>query len=169
MDQPIYWGVLAATAIVLAGVRLAARRPLWRSRSSAVPTGDLVVAVVAVAVLVFHCAAMFFAGWVDAVPFAEAPAAAVRDLDSLASEVSYWVPAAALVIALRRVWPPALVLLVVTLVGVGYTMFVPYPLTTHLAWLAAAVVTLVLINTALVFQVRREGQSWSERTVAEPA
>lgn len=112
---------------------------------------------------------MFFADWVNAVPFAEAPAAAVRDLDSLASEASYWVPAAALVIAQRRVWPPALVLLVVTLVGVGYTMFVPHPLTTHLAWLAAAVVTLMLINTALVFPVRREGQSWSKPTVAEPA
>lgn len=112
---------------------------------------------------------MFFADWVDAVPFAEAPAAAVRDLDTLASEVSYWVPAAALVVALRRVWPPALVLLVVTLVGVGYTMFVPHPLTTHLAWLAAAVVTVVLTNTALVFPVRREGQSWSGRTVAKSA
>lgn len=95
---------------------------------------------------------MFFADWVDAVPFAEAPAAAVRDLDSLASEVSYWVPAVALVIALRQVWvwPPAVALLVVTLGGVGYTMFVPHALTTHLAWLAAAVVTLVLLGTALV-------------------
>ncbi len=101
---------------------------------------------------------MFFADWVNAVPFTQAPAAAVRDLDSLASEISYWVPAAALVIALRRVWPPALALLVVTLVGVGYTMFVPHPLTTHLAWLAAAVIALVLTNTALVFPVRREGQ-----------
>lgn len=160
MDQPIYWGVLAATALVLAGARLAARRPLWRSRARAISTGDLAVAVAAAAVLVFHCAAMFFAAWVDAVPFAEAPAAAVRDLDSLASEVSYWVPAAALVVALRRVWPPGLVLLVVTLVGVGYTMFVPHPLTTHLAWLAAAVVTVVLTSTALVYP---------GRTTAEPA
>ncbi|MEJ7756214.1 MAG: hypothetical protein WKF83_07705 [Nocardioidaceae bacterium] len=32
------------------------------------------MAAIAVAVLVFHCAAMFFADWVDAVPFAEAPA-----------------------------------------------------------------------------------------------
>ena len=152
MDQPIYWGVLAATAIVLAGARLVARRPLWRSRSRAVSRGDLVVAAAAVAVLVFHCMAMFFADWVDAVPFAEAPAAAVRDLDSLASEVSYWVPAVALIIALRQVWvwPPAVALLVVTLGGVGYTMFVPHALTTHLAWLAAAVVTLVLLGTALV-------------------
>lgn len=125
------------------------------------------VAAAAVAVLVFHCMAMFFADWVDAVPFAEARAAAVRDLDSLASEMSYWVPAAALVVALRRVWSPALLVLVVTLVGVGYTMFVPHALNTHLAWLAAAVVTLVLTGTALVFPARRQGQSGSERKVAE--
>ena len=121
------------------------------------------VVAAAVAVLVFHCMAMFFADWVDAVPFAEAPAAAVRDLDSLASEVSYWVPAAALVVALRRVWPPALLVLV----GVGYTMFVPHALDTHLAWLAAAAVTVVLTGTALVFPARRQGHSGSERTVAE--
>ena len=72
MDQPIYWGLLLATASVLVGARLAARRPLWRSHSSAIPTGDLVVTVTAAAILAFHCAAMFFADWVDAVPFAEA-------------------------------------------------------------------------------------------------
>jgi len=116
------------------------------------------VAAIAVAVLVFHCAAMFFADWVDAVPFAEAPADAVRALGP-ASQVAYWVPAVALVIALRRVWPPALGLLIVTLVGVGYTMFVPYALTTHLAWLGAAVGSWVLIATALVFPLRREGQA----------
>ncbi len=169
MDQPIYWGVLAATAVIGAGARLAARRPLWPRRARAVPTGELVVAATAVALLVFHCAAMFFADWVDAVPFSEAPAAAVRDLDSLVSEVAYWVPAGALVIALRRVWPPALLLLGVTVVGVGYTMFVPHALTTHLAWLAAAGVSVVLVATALVLPARREGRSRPERAAAAPA
>lgn len=155
MDQPLFWAVLAATAVVGAGVRLAARRPLWPRHSSAVPMGDLVVAAIAVAVLVFHCAAMFFADWVGAVPFAEAPADAVRALGP-ASRVGYWVPAGGLVIALRRVWPPALGLLIVTLVGVGCTMFVPFALTTHLSWLGAAVGTLVLIAAALIFPLRRE-------------
>lgn len=109
----------------------------------------------AVAVLVFHCATMFFADWVDAVPFAEASADVVRALGP-ASQVAYWVPALALVIALRRVWPPALALLIVTLVAVGYTMFVRHPLSTHLAWLGAAAGILVLILTALVFPVRRD-------------
>ena len=98
---------------------------------------------------------MFFATWVNAVPFVEGPAGAVRDLGVI-SQVSYWVPAVVLVVVLRRVWPPALVLLSATLVGVGYTMFVPHSLSTHLAWLAAATITLVLIAAALVAPLRRQ-------------
>ncbi len=149
MNQPVYWAVLTAAAVVGAGLRLAARRPLWPRRSRAVPRVGLAMSGVAVALLVFHCAAMFFADWVDAVPFAEAPADSVRAL-GLTSQVTYWVPALALVIALRRVWPPALGLLSVALVGVGFTMFVPHALSTHLAWLATAAVSVVLIGTALV-------------------
>ena len=110
---------------------------------------------VAVALLVFHCATMFFASWVDTVPLAKAPADVVRALGP-ASQVAYWVPAITLVIALRRIWRPALALLVVTLVGVGYTMFVPHSLSTHLAWLGATAGILVLIMTALVSPVRRD-------------
>ncbi len=149
MDEPVLWGVLLATAFVGAGLRLTARRPLWPRRSCLVSPVELAAAAVAVTMLVFHCAAMFFADWVDAVPFAEAPARHVRSL-GLVSQVAYWVPTAGLVIALRRLWPPALGLLVVTLIGVGVTMFVPHALTTHLGWLASAVITVVLIATALV-------------------
>ncbi len=166
VDQPIYWGVLAIMATVGAAARLAARGPLWQRRARAIPSGELVVAAIAVALLVFHCGAMFFMDWVDAVPFAEAPATAVRDLDSAASRVAYWAPAATLVIALRRLWPPALLFLVVALIGVGYTMFVPHALTTHLAWLASAVVAVVLIATALVFIRRPRGRSRMGRAVA---
>lgn len=155
MDQPVFWGVLAAVAVAGMALRLAVRRPLWPRRASGIRPWELAAAAVMVAALVFHCAAMFFAGWVDAVPFAEQPAAAVRDLDSLASQVAYWVPAIGLVIALRRVWPPALGLLVVALAGVGYTMFVPHSLTTHLAWIAAATIALVSIGAGLVSRARR--------------
>jgi hypothetical protein len=107
-----------------------------------------------VAALVFHCAAMFFADWVHAVPFADEPAQSVRAL-GVVSQVAYWVPAVGLAVALRRVWPPGLGLLTATLVGVGYTMFVPHSLTTHLTWIAAAAITLVMIATALVAPLRR--------------
>ena len=149
MDEPVLWGALLATAVVGAGLRLVARRPLWPRHSCSVTPVELAAAGVAVALLVFHCAAMFFAGWVDAVPFAETPARSVRAL-GFVSQLTYWLPAAGLVIALRRLWPPALGLLGVTLSGVGVTMFVPHELTTHLAWLAAAVVTVVLVATAFV-------------------
>jgi hypothetical protein len=157
MDQPVLWVSLVATAAVAMGVRLVVGRPLWRRRARAVPAWELGVAAVMVAALVFHCAAMFFADWVDAVPLAEGPAAAVRDLGP-ASQAAYWLPSVGLVIALRRVWAPALALLVVTLVGVGYTMFVPHSLTTHLAWITAAAVTLVTITAALVARPGREAQ-----------
>ena len=150
MDQPIFWSALTIAAVAGMGLRIALGRPLWPRRARAIPPGDLAVAAVMAAALVFHCAAMFFADWVDAVPFAEAPAAAVRDLDSLASQLAYWAPALGLVLTLRRVWPPALVLLAATLVGVGYTMFVPHSLSTHLAWIAAATITLVLVVAGFV-------------------
>jgi hypothetical protein len=136
-------------AFVGAGLRLTARRPLWPRHSRSVSPVELAGIAVAVTTLAFHCAAMFFADWVDAVPFAETPARAVRSL-GVVSQVAYWVPAAGLVIALRRLWPPAVGLLVLTLIGVGVTMFVPHALTTHLAWLASAVITVVLIATALI-------------------
>ncbi len=155
MDQPVYWGVLTTAALIAMGVRLAVRRPLWRERSRTIPPRELAAAAVMVAALVFHCAAMFFADWVNAVPLADGPASAVREL-GLISQVTYWVPAAVLVLALRRVWQPALVLLTITVVGVGYTMFVPHSLTTHLSWLAAVAIMVVVIAAALVAPLRRE-------------
>ena len=149
MNQPYFWSVLVAAAVVVMGLRLVARQPLWPRRSTTVPPMELAVAVLMVAALVFHCASMFFADWVDAILPADGPARAVREL-GVASQVAYWVPAAGLVVALRRVWPPALGLLVLTLVGVGYTMFVPHTLTIHLAWIAAATISLVVLVAAFV-------------------
>ncbi len=149
VDEPVLWGVLLATAVVAAALRMVARRPLWPRHSCRVTPVELAAVGVAITALAFHCAAMFFAGWVDAVPLAETPARMVRSL-GVVSQVAYWLPAAGLVVVLRRLWPPALGLLSVTLVGVGITMFFPHSLTTHLAWLASAVVTVVLTATFLL-------------------
>ena len=157
MGEPVLWGVLLATALVGAALRMVAQRPLWPRHSCSISPLELAAAGVAVTVLMFHCAAMFFAGWVDAVPLAGTPARAVRSL-GVVSQVAYWLPAVGLVIALRRLWPPALGLLGVTLIGVGVTMFSPHSLTTHLAWLASAVVTVVLIATLLVAPPGRGSQ-----------
>jgi hypothetical protein len=155
MEQPAYWVALTAAALVAMGVRLVARRPLWRQRSTRIRPRELALGAVVVTALVFHCAAMFFADWIDAVPFADGPASAVRTL-GLSSQVTYWVPAVALVVCLRRVWAPALAVLTAVLLGVGYTMFVPHSLNTHLMWLAAAAITLVVIAAALVAPLRGE-------------
>jgi hypothetical protein len=107
------------------------------------------VAFVSGLALVFHCAAMFFAPWVDAVSFLLVPADTVRGM-GVGSQVAYWLPAAALVVAWRRVWGPALGALVVTLVGVGVTMYWPFPFNAHLAWLTAVIIVGSLIPTLLL-------------------
>jgi hypothetical protein len=114
-----------------------------------VPRGELAITAVAGLALVFHCASMFFAPWTDALPGGRPLGEAVRALEA-ASQAAYWVPAVALVLALHRVWWPGPALLAVTLVGVGVTMFWSTPLTTHLAWLAAAVLAVSFVMGALV-------------------
>lgn len=149
MQQPAFWLALSAVALSAAGSRLALRRPLVPSRAVPVTGTQLGVAAVAVLALVFHCAAMFFAPWTDALPGGRVPGAAVRGMGA-ASQWAFWLPVAALLLATRRIWPPALGLLAVVLAGVGVTMFWPYPLAVHLGWIAAAVLTLTGVGSALV-------------------
>ena len=149
MDQPVYWALLSGVALLAAAARLALGRPLWRDRAVPVDRAALAVAVLGVLVLAFHCAAMFFAPWTDALPGGRALGAQIRELGTV-SQLGYWAPAAALVLALRRVWWPAVVLLAGTLAGVGATMFWSSPLPTHLTWLAAAVLSVVFVGSALV-------------------
>jgi len=130
VDQPVFWSALLAVSVALVVVRLRRGAPPLLTRfSRRTPVGALVVAAVAAVALVFHCGSMFFAPWVDA---------------------AYWVPAALLVVMLGRLWWPAVLVIVVSLVGVGVTMFSPYPLTTHLVWLATATLTLVATATGLL-------------------
>ena len=149
MDEPVYWTVLLVIAVAAAGARLALGRPLWPRRSSALRPWELVAAAVSLLALVFHCAAMFFAEWVDAVPSLEEPAASVRALGTV-SQAAYWVPAVLLVVATRRVWPPVLALMGLALAGVGATMFWPFELSTHLGWIAAAVVAIAAVAAGFV-------------------
>ncbi|SDY04394.1 hypothetical protein SAMN05661080_02108 [Modestobacter sp. DSM 44400] len=149
MNQPLYWTLLAAAAACGAAARLAVGHPLLRRRAVSIGRAELGVAAVSLLALAFHCASMFFAPWTDAVPGGQTLGGPVRALGP-ASQVAYWVPAVALVAALRRVWWPVLALLTATLAGVGTTMFWSYPLATHLSWLAAAVVTWIVVAASLV-------------------
>jgi len=149
VNQPFLWGGLLAFAVAAGSVRFVVGYPLLRRRSVRVgPVGAAAAAVSALA-LVFHCAAMFFGPWIDAVPLLQAPADMVRAL-GLGSHIAYWAPAAALVAAWRRVWWPALAAIVITLAGVGVTMYWPYPLVVHLAWLTAVIIVGSLIPTLLL-------------------
>lgn len=166
MDHPIFWSALLAVAVLTTAVRLRTGAALLPRHATPVGRAGLLVAALSVLVLVFHCAAMFFGPWVDAIPGAQAPADAVRSMGTI-SQLSYWVPAGALVLALLRVWWPGLLLLVTTLTGVGVTMYWPYALTTHLAWLAAAIVVGALVSVALLSPPPPTGPRRSHRHPAQ--
>lgn len=149
MNQPIFWGALLATALLAAVVRLRVGRPLLARHATPVGRRELFAAGLSGLVLVFHCAAMFFAPWVEAIPGAHAAAEMVRAMGT-GSQWAYWLPAAVLAAAWRRIWWPGLALLVTTLFGVGVTMYWPHALATHLTWLAALILVGVFISTALL-------------------
>lgn len=149
MDQPVFWSVLLGVSVLGAALRWRHGGPLLARWAAPVGRTELAVAVAAVLVLVFHCAVMFFARWTDAIPGGQLLGDPVRGLGAV-SQGSYWVPAAVLVVALRRIWWPGLALLAGTLLGVGVTMFWPYPLSTHLGWLAAVILAGVFVSSSLV-------------------
>lgn len=149
MGQPVFWSILAGATLLVMMLRLAIRRPYLPRRAVVIGRAELTLAAVCVLALVFHCGAMFFAPWTDALPGGRALGDPVRALGT-ASEWAYWLPAAGLMLAFSRIAWPALVLLGATLLGVGVTMFRPYPLDVHLAWIAAAVLTLALIASSFL-------------------
>lgn len=149
MEQPVFWSVLLLVAVLGAAVRWRNGGP-WAPRLAvSVDRVGLVVAGVSVLALVLHCTVMFFAPWTDALPGARVVGDAVRGMGAT-SQWAYWVPAVALLVALRWIWWPGLAALAVTLLGVGVTMFWPFALTTHLAWLAAVILVGVVVSNALV-------------------
>jgi len=148
MNQPVFWASLLGIAITAGGVRALRGRPFLPRRSVRLGTVARTVAVLSTTLLVFHCAAMFFAPWVEAIGALRPLATEVTDM-GVTSQVAYWVPAAALLLVWRRVWWPGLALVAVTLTGVGVTMYGSYPLSVHLSWLAAVIVSGVFVSTAL--------------------
>ena len=131
-------------------VRALHRRPL---STHVLPLGRLDVALVVVSLLVlgFHCAAMFLPAAVSAVPLSDGAAEAVRELGT-ASQAAYWLPAALLVLALRRAWTPLLGAEVSVLLAVGITMFWSFSLATHLATIAGSVVVTAAVLTTATYR-----------------
>jgi hypothetical protein len=136
--------MVAVATLVVRGVH---GRPM--SRHVAVLTrADVGLAVVSLLALGFHCAAMFFPAAADNLPQADGIAEAVRDLGRT-SQIAYWVPAALLLLALRRAWPPALAAEACALLAIGVTMFWSFGLNAHLVAIAGSVtMTLAVLTTA---------------------
>ena len=144
-----YVVALAVTVVAILTARfLVTALPLRRVAVRLTVT-DTVLAALGVAGLVFHCGAMFFRSAAEALPGADA---LVREIDALGtvSVVLYVVPAALVVLGLRRQTPVAVAAVVLALTAVGVTMYNGGPLDTHLTAIFVSIVTLAVIASALV-------------------
>jgi len=145
----VYWALLLVVALIGIAARFVYGSPLFPRRALHLHHIECAVAIAALLALGFHCAAMFFSPVVDAVPGLQGPANAIRALGPV-SQIAYWAPAVIVVIALRRVWLPAIAAESAALLVVGITMFGPFALAIHLATIAAAVAVTVALGVALV-------------------
>ncbi|MGI8790568.1 MAG: hypothetical protein ACR2I4_06735, partial [Actinomycetota bacterium] len=145
---PILWWGLGGVIIAGAVVRLVNRRPVVGRRSVGLRRGEMTLAIISLVALAFHCGAMFFSA-IRSLPGLSMPADVIRDLGQI-SQIAYWLPAAALLMTLRRVWPPLLVLEAAALLAVGITMFLPIGLSIHLGTIAVSVVVTVVLVVGFV-------------------
>lgn len=111
--------------------------------------GDAVMSGIGLLGLAFHCAAMFFTGFVKAIPVAQGPVETINALGT-ASIVWYVVPAVLVLAGLRRLHWSGVVAVSLALIAVGVTMYNGGPLDVHLATIFAAVVVLALVAATLV-------------------
>lgn len=146
MSTTFLLGLLAIPAVALA-LRLTTELP--RRRAHTMPGLDLALLVLGAVGLVFHCTAMFFPAQTALVPGTGPAAAAVNDFGT-ASMLLFVAPSVLVLVALRRVWLPALVVLAGTLAAVGITMYVGSPLDLHLSTIAAAVLVLSSVAAGLL-------------------
>lgn len=147
MPDGWYWVALGIVAVAALVGRAVHGGPMSR-HVVVLARADVGLAAVCVLALGFHCAAMFFPAATDRIPGAAGIAEAVRDLGA-ASQVAYWVPAALLILALRRAWIPVLAAEAGVLLAVGVTMFWSFGLTVHLVAIAGSVaMTSAVLMTA---------------------
>lgn len=157
-----YWPTIAVVVTAVVALRVLLGRPLLHQLAKPLDPASAITAVVAAAALAFHCLAMFFPRPLEAFPVASSPAQAVRDLQFV-SELAFWMPVAALIVALRKVWLPALGVLTVALVAVGWTMFGGSDLTVHLWSIALSVLVGLTVATGLLRRPRTRQTNFSRR------
>lgn len=135
--------VVAAVAVI--ALRLALPVPAGRSGAGWV---DAVLVFLGGLGLTFHCGAMFYRSTVDVVPGTSGLIDAVNRMGT-ASMIAYAVPAAVLLVGLRRARPVLLLLVVAGLTAVGITMYNGSSLDTHLTSIVIAVALIALATVDL--------------------
>ncbi len=144
-------GYLLSLALVTAsalGARLVLRGMPVKRLAAPVDVSGVLLIVVGLAGLAFHCGSMFFRSNVQSVP---GLSPVIGEIDALgAVSIAWYAASAGLVVAgLRRQYPPALAVLVLSLAGVGVTMYDHGPLAPHLSAIFVAVVVLAGVIAVL--------------------
>lgn len=121
----------------------------WRRVSVQLHPADVVLAVLGLLGLAFHCGAMFYRSTILSLPGTETAVAQINAL-GVVSTVAFAAPTAVLIVGLRRISSPALMLIVLALAAVGTTMYDGGPLATHLATIFATVTLLALCTATLI-------------------
>lgn len=148
-------------------VRLVRGRPLLPRHARRLSRAEAMVVSVSLVLLIFHCAAMFAPDVVAALRILDRPAHVVRDLGNPRGQAAYWLPAAALVVGMRRLWWPAPLITTLGLVAVGWTMYGDFTLTQHLVTIVATAVTIAATLTGVVTGMTR-GLSAPARPARQP-
>lgn len=159
--SPFFVPALAGTALILLILRLAVPGlPLQRFARRLTPL-DLILTVLGVLGLILHCASMFFRPVVAALPGTDDVIAQINSMGT-ASMIWYAVPALLVLIGLRRQHWVALLLVALSLLAVGVTMYNGTPLATHLASIFTAGV-MIAATVFLLSAPTRRGAAVSSR------
>ena len=159
VSTPFVLSLLVVVALIL-GVRFSLPALPSRRHARRVTAADALLVGFGVAGLALHCGAMFFQSVVDALP---GTGAVISDINALgtASVVLYAVPAALVVLGLRRQHPAAPAAAALALTAVGVTMYDGGSLSTHLTAIFLSGVVLAVIASALVLPPWRRGPALS--------
>lgn len=148
MSTRFVLSLVVVVAVVLAARVLSSSLPVRRFAKQ-VTVVDTVLLGVGVAILAFHCGAMFFPRLVDPLPGVDVAAGDIRALGT-ASIVWYVAPAVVVLLGLRRQHLLAQTAVAVALAAVGITMYDGGSLQAHLAAIFLSVLILVGVTAALL-------------------
>ncbi|MEX1164426.1 MAG: hypothetical protein WEB03_12690 [Nitriliruptor sp.] len=158
MSRGPWFAGLGAVIAVLLVARLLLRRPLFGDKARPLSATDAWLAGISIALLAFHCTAMFAPDAVATIAVLDGPAARVQDLGDPVGQAAYWLPAIAAVAAIRRLWWPAPVGATLALTAVGVTMYAGgFTLTEHVVTIVVAAVWLAVVATGLISRFDRTG------------